>query len=250
MIFTNPTIVNQPDSEEAIAVVYLRREGDQSNKCVLTEHYLKVIRKNQIHIFKLSDIQALTIVSKRLLLPLIVGGVVVPLSLLAMFRGDFNPYIIMIAIFAGIYFIYLGYQGVNVLTIGSGSSGANFTLNQSSEHVSEFVNYVSAFIADQKSDTTSESALYLLMDTDHYRRHMDDMSIPLEKDPPGLKSATIRQFGMLEKEREPNELILKIDPFLSGTSIRYMMDPDIKQLRPYIHGKLNIKAIIEVDSIN
>ncbi len=145
-------LIDQNDTGEIRAFVYLGREGDQQNQCLLTAHFLVMVIKGQKQYFKLSDLRDIQHYERKLLLPLILGGVILPLSLVALSRDYFDPYIIMLAIFSSLYFIYRGWTGINIVAVNMNSGPEEILISNITDHLRAFIQYVNATLAETENE--------------------------------------------------------------------------------------------------
>ena len=105
------------DRNNAKAFVYLLSESDNKNKIYVSEDKLLVIRKSVAKVYSLSDLSRLKTETKKMLFPLIVGGILTPFAFVSFFVNLFMPWIHLISILGGILLFYLGWAGKSVLTI-------------------------------------------------------------------------------------------------------------------------------------
>jgi len=92
-------------------------EGDNDNKIYISPDKILVVYKQKRKTFLLKDISKLKPETKKMLFPLIVGGILTPLSSLSFFVNLSLPWLHLIAILGGMLLFYLGWTGKTVLTL-------------------------------------------------------------------------------------------------------------------------------------
>ncbi len=128
-------------TEKTIAIVYLHRAEDQDNKCMLTSERLIVVYRGRPYSFERQHIRDLYFSWRRLLFPLVAGGISAPLSLLAIFMNLYNPWPLMFIFFLGLALFYLGLQQHPVLTIKDTVKEHDFFLREKTPNLKEFLSF-------------------------------------------------------------------------------------------------------------
>lgn len=127
--------------EKTIAIVYLHQAEDQENKCMLTSERLIVVYRGKPFSFERQHIRDLYFSWRRLLLPLVAGGISAPLSLLAIFMNLYNLWPLMFIFFLGLALFYLGLQQHPVLTIKDTVKEHDFFLREKTPNLKEFLSF-------------------------------------------------------------------------------------------------------------
>ena len=89
--FKNITVANPFNAEnQTWAVCYLRQEGDERNVLKLDNVNLSIRKRGRLKTFFISEIDNIILGHKRLLLPLIIGGIISPLALIAIYENAYS----------------------------------------------------------------------------------------------------------------------------------------------------------------
>ena len=118
-------------------------EFDGDGYMELTDKYLVIFEDWKKHRFLLKDIMGMQVEFKRLMAPLIIGGIVAPLSFIAAFNTEFFSYWISIASFLiGILLFYYGLQGSHQVSIQFAAHDFRFFIDEKNEEVEELIFYI------------------------------------------------------------------------------------------------------------
>lgn len=117
-------------------------EGDNDNKIYISADQLLVIRKQKRRTFLLSELAALKTETKKMLFPLITGGILTPFSFLSFFVNLSLPWLHLISILGGMLLFYLGWTGKTVLTLAfKNGEELNFYLPSISKNLEAFIDF-------------------------------------------------------------------------------------------------------------
>lgn len=108
---------------------------------MLTSERLIVVYKGKPYSFERQHIRDLYFSWRRLLLPLVAGGISAPLSLLAIFMNLYNLWPLMFIFFLGLALFYLGLQQHPVLTIKDTVKEHDFFLREKTPNLREFLSF-------------------------------------------------------------------------------------------------------------
>ena len=126
------------------------RSGSQ--RMVLKENTLYIKDKGREHQIPLQRIAAAEILYKRLILPIITGGIVAPLALISIFSGVLDPWIAAGLLFVGIMLGYYGYTGAYQVQITfTNSLKLAFFIEDDTRDIREFVARINRTVHAKKS---------------------------------------------------------------------------------------------------
>jgi hypothetical protein len=172
---------------------------------------------------------------RKLLIPIIFGGVFTPLTAVGYFQGFFHPVVALVFIIAGIFGFYLGWTGQEVLTVREMGSHTDFPLLHAGDNIRAFVEFTNQYI---DHEPVEQRALYL-------PAGYDDASEAFRNPP--LTLFTFRQMREYLSSGGTGKvsLIWVIDPVQTGSQIKYERIPGQTGLRPVLKGKISPSAIIK-----
>ncbi|MFP4090307.1 MAG: DUF952 domain-containing protein [Cyclobacteriaceae bacterium] len=229
--------------EETIALAYLRRAGDQKNKCMLTSERLMLVYKGHFYSFDRPHIKAIYFSRRRLLLPLVSGGIIAPLSLLAIFLNLYNLLPLLFIFFIGLLLFYLGVQQHPVLTVKDSVKEHDFFLEEITPNLKAFVSFARQVIF------SGHSLLYLPIRAEEWEKKADhDEILTYELQQQGyIRLLNEQQIARWDKPVDDNSpwLILHIDLLRAGDSIRYE-DEGSGELYAHLYQPLNRRAVVHV----
>jgi len=116
----------------------LYKQGDERNKCALTVTNLIITHKGTETNYLLKDLNHVKFHEKKLLLPLIVGGIIASLGLTANLSGYYNPWLTMSVSIAGIYLFYYGWSDTWTLTLDTSLGNKDYYLRGVSLNLKAF----------------------------------------------------------------------------------------------------------------
>ncbi len=225
-----------------VASVYLKRSGDERNKMMLTDRSLVVIYNGREFAFDRESCKKLEVGYKKYLFPLIVGGILLPLSFLAMAGNDFNPFFLILFLLAGFYLLYAGWSGSPVLTVVQEPKAIDFSLFHISDNLKAFIAFANAYmITNEKPE---EHRRYIFIDIE---KKLWDHFGEMDFDGPKiiLGAMTWDQWHRENKGKETGKILLMIDLFKIRTKVLYEYEKTSHELRPVVEWPVNREAISE-----
>ena len=231
--------------DDILAYVYLGREGNSRNKILLTKKQLIVIRQNKERVFDLDDIKILKITSRRLLLPMITGGIIFPFSMLSMITGYFSPYILLFTILMSIYLLYLGFSGHPVICLEIQPKEYDISIGMASKNIREFVNFVNTLLP--KSKTPPELRMLYIPVQRNKLKLLQDEGYIQDKTEGTFEAFTYDQWQVAQEEYpRPNWVVILVDPLYANAAITYQTNRKTGELQPFLQGKMDNDAIYRI----
>lgn len=229
--------------EQTIAIVYLHQAEDQDNKCMLTSERLMVVYKGKMHSFDRSHIKDLYFSRRRLLLPLVIGGISAPLSLLAIFMNLYSLWPLMFVFFLGLALFYLGLQMHPALTIQDTVKEHDFFLQEKSANLKEFLSFARQLIF------RGESQMYLVLPLEEWQAMEQKPTIrPRELQEKGflrlLNPKQLERWKQQKHRQLSAWVILHIDPLKVKSDIRYERVEGTDELFANLYGTLSREEVL------
>ena len=235
----NTKILKYLDSP--IAISYLLQENDDRNRIWLTEEHFYVQVKGKIRRFDLERIQRVAIEKRRWWFPVVAGGILAPLSLLAILLNLYNPWWLISLLVGSMLLWYWGATQHQVLAIHQYHHRQDIPLIMVSQNLHAFIRFTNRFL-----------------------RH-GSPPLYIEKEPKAWQEAQQRGYyapNVLQKrgfipayteeqwkdQSSPTADWLIENPINVTSPIRY--EAEGKQLRPRIYGTIPLKAIHKNDLSN
>ena len=229
------------DQDEAKAFVYLLSEDDNKNKAIISEDQLLVIRKNQRQLFSFKSISSLKSENKKLLFPLILGGIVAPFAFLSYFANFFLPWIHLVAILGGMFLFYTGWLGKSSFTVVfKNGDELNYYLPAISKNLQAFIYFVNTLLVDT-SDPGLRDLLFFEVEKEDFlfgNKKNTDNQFP-------IVGFTYRQLTEIGKSVYGDKL-LAINPAKAGKEIKFIYDLKTNQMRPELEGPVSGKAKVKI----
>ena len=249
---------------EVYAICYLHQINDERNKCFLTGEHLIVVRKDKTHHFLLSDIQKITFDHRRVMLPLIAGGIAAPFSLLAIFTYVADPWLMLPLFFMSLFAIYWGWLGYPVFVVQDSIREHDFQLPYISQNLRSFAEFANHFVRKQKNKGES-LFIYHIADPlawEHAFQNKKEYTPDSLKKEGFIHASTAQQLEFVRHSglfaADKAWVVLTIEPLKVNAEIRYepgarlpgMREaPSQHSLFPHIYGPLNLDAVVKVEPL-
>ena len=224
------------------AFCYLYKQGDERNKCALTVTNLIITHKGTETNYLLKDLNHVKFHEKKLLLPLIVGGIIASLGLTANLSGYYNPWLTMSVSIAGIYLFYYGWSDTWTLTLDTSLGNKDYYLRGVSLNLKAFVSYLNYLLLEETDGFNEYSKFYYLSKYVDWE-HISSLQLSLNPQKVEIKLLTYDQMLMMNAKLTEEEILLMIDPDKINGEIRFQIDKASGYLFPYINEEIPFEAI-------
>lgn len=225
---------------EIKAFCYLYREGDEKNKALLTDEKFYVIHNKRIFEFQVENITNLSVNLRKLMLPLIIGGILSSFSLIAIFKDIFNPYVVLITLLSGLLALYTGWTGQWNFTVETRIKEYDFSIPSITDNLKVFIDFFNQF-------KFQAPQIFLVVPKSWWRQPTNDQEwIELPERP--CKGYTLEQLDRIKGQLK-GKVILHIDPYKAGAEIKFIKDEVSLELHPFIMNDLNRTAIFKTEVI-
>jgi len=237
------SVSNLPSATRAFC--YLGAQKDDKNLIAITSDELIIHYRGSAYHFDLQDIKKIEFNHRKIMLPLISGGVIAPLSAIGIFYNIMSPWILLAVFFSSLFTFYWGWIGTSTLSILHKDKDYDFFLHKISQNLRAFCELVNQIL--QSSDE-AVYFIYHIANRKIWKLHQDqEYYHPLNYENEGfIHASTKNQLSKSYlKHFLPDQdlIILEIDPFLLDAEVRYELDTERGQLFPHIYGKINTAAI-------
>ena len=218
------------ENEAIIATAYIGRQGDEKNQCFLSRDKLFIKYRGKITSFDLSEVKDLLFGHKMLLFPVVVGGIIAPLCLLALIRDFGNVWVVLSGAIAGLLLAYYGYEGSPTLTIVTKIKEFDFFIKGPTPNLKAFFKYGRQIIFFKEKGVLlyfqlPDEQIFLLKESGH-------LSI----------SEPIPLLYYEETLKNRQGVFLAIDPTLSGGHIAPVKVDD--HIVPHLKGDIKEEDIL------
>ena len=224
------------------AFCYLYKQGDERNKCTLTETILIITNKGIEDTYLLKDLNHAEFYEKKLLLPLIAGGIIASFGLTAYLSGYFNPWLTMSVSIAGIYSFYYGWSGTWTLTLDTSLGNKDYYLRGVSLNLKAFINYLNYLLMEETGGFNQYTKFYYLCKYLDWQQ-VSLSQLPLNRQKAEIKLLTYDQMLLMKAKLTEEEILLMIDPDKLNGEIRFQIDKASGYLFPYINEEIPFEAI-------
>lgn len=128
-----------------IAAAYLREQGNERHKIWFNLEHLHILYHGRHRVFEMERINQIAFNHRKLMLPLLFGATAACLSLVAIIKLYYNPWLMMFILTAGCLSAYWGYLGKWVLTVEEDKNHTDYFLKSITPNLRAFVDYANTF---------------------------------------------------------------------------------------------------------
>ncbi len=129
-----------------MARAYLIRQGDAENQAMLSENSLQIKHRGKSRAFSLQYVQRLALEHRKLWLPLIGGGIVASLCLLALLHTFTMPYRLLTGAAIGLLGVWWGYRGSMALVVYEQRHHSDFLIARTEASLPVFIAFANRYI--------------------------------------------------------------------------------------------------------
>lgn len=213
-----------------LAVCNIAKANDDHNKCALTQEHLYVTCKGKHHAFELDQITKISFKQKKLLFPLVLGGIVGSLFLIAGFNFLVNIWMALIIGLAGMLLFYYGWVGSQTLTIHTKIKEYDIFIDQVTTPLQAFVAMVNENFILGKHKTIT---YYLPLSKEDW----------LISSKQGYVDSPNIGLNIYSKHLDTDDIVIVIDPTKVPNPINYQMDESSDAIVPYIYDRIDIRHV-------
>jgi uncharacterized protein (DUF952 family) len=230
------------------------KESNENYRAYLTNKHLVLRRKKHWHYFPLENIVNLNYKERKLLFPLLMGGIVVPFSLLLIFRNIFHSWTVLILLFAGLLSFYFGWAGRKSLTITTIIKDYDIFVDEENPNLHKFLDLVRIYIKLAKLENEIKNNKLILIIVDQKKYQESKISLILNTDSI-IKKGYETGFTFYQKQLVSNEILnykdipclLLLNPDLLPNELVEINTENNDNTFIKIHGPIPIAAIERVE---
>jgi hypothetical protein len=231
--------------DDILALCYLYKDGDEKNKALLTKDRLYVVHHKRIHEYDLENIKNLGFNHRKIMMPLIFGGIMASLSLVAVFKGVFNPYVVISLLMLGLGLFYYGWTGQLYFTVTTKIKDYDFSVPSPTENLKAFIAFViDSGLMGRKAEDRRMS-FYLILDRNVWEsQSIESGTIVLPEKP--FKAFLRRE---LPRREINNAAIIEFNPLKANVEVRFINDSSSGKLSPYLMGDIARASVVRVELV-
>jgi uncharacterized protein (DUF952 family) len=187
------------------------------------------------------------------MLYLIGGGVMVPFTAVAFYRNFLDPWPTLFLLFAGVFAVYIGWQGYQVLSIHLFGITRDYRLRAVSDNIQAFVDFTTRMLpVNITLVKENDRMIYHITDIPTWKKHKSETHYLKSHSELFIHASTYQQLENTRKQDfkgRSSLLLLTIDPLKVKPEIRFEDLLGEGQLFPHIYGDLNLDAVVKVEEI-
>ena len=228
---------------------YLKKLGDENHKLELTDQAFRVTRADTCDPYEIEDIKHISIVRKKLIIPLVLGGIGTSLSMLALSVGWYHYQLNLMAVFLFFAWMYYGFVGKDAIEILVKDQRHIYLISGNSELIKTFINFMME--KQWKTRLLKPALIYHIVEATSWNRQ----STSYEYSHSSLQKEGFIHASTSEQLSETIQLycapnisyyVLAIETSWVLSPIQWENAPSRGSSFPHIYGPINKSAIINV----
>lgn len=216
---------------------FILSNGDVNNQLILTHDRLIIIYKGKSQVYYRSNILKFELTRKKLIIPLIVGGIGTSMAMIAMSMGWYHRQLNLIVMFSFFGIMYYGFIGKDALELFEKGHSNIFLLNKVNKSISSFLRFFSSNQAFQSY--TGQNFIYHLADPKEWEGQLGNLDYKVESlDKEGFIHASIASqvestYNRYYNHKDSMVLLTIVPDFLSA-EVKYEFSEDRNESFPHI----------------
>jgi hypothetical protein len=232
------------DLDSAKAFVFLLSDSDNKQKIYISEEQLLVIRNDKRKVFSLRHLEGLRSDTKKMLFPLIMGGIITPFAFLSFFVNLFMPWIHLVSVLGGMLLFYVGWAGKKALTIVyKNGEEVNYYLPNISKNVEAFIDFANDSI---KRDLNSKFSNLVFFDVE--KEFIASFFGKGNAQAHQLFPVFGYTFSQIRLSGKSINQLIAVDPVKAGSEIKIAFDPETNRMRPFAEQSLLAESQIVIET--
>ena len=232
-----------------LLLCFLTKKENQKNQILLLHDKLIVIYKGKSQVFYRNSILNITFDKKKLIVPLVIGGIGTSLAIIALSMGWYHRQLNLLTIFLFFGIMYHGFIGKYAIEVVEKNHRSVFLIGDSLEGIVHFVQF---FRASQTSlSNASKDLIYHMCAPKDWEDQLDSTSYShASLDAEGFIHASIADQVEETYDRyyssQESMVLLTIDASKLIPQIKKEWSEDRQQFFPHVYGKINKTAILRL----
>lgn len=232
---------------------YLGKGGDAQNMLLLYEQTLVVIFKGKRSDFPLSSIKSMVVSRKKLIIPLVIGGIGTCLSWLALSLGWYHYQSNLFLVFLFFVWMYYGFLGKDGLELLEGKERHVFLIKANHFVLNTFLNFVKARMF-QTPPSQESISFHLATKASWEEQEQSTLYVhPSLQEEGFIHTSYISELKTsYERYFSPSDelVLLGIDLTKVEAEVKTKEVSSRNALFPHIYGRLNKSAIVWLRAVN
>lgn len=209
----------------------LKKPSDERNYLYLTDQYFIVKINGRLFSYDIDSILSLNFGKKNLLFPIVAGGLISSLSILAYISDFIHPWALLLLFISGIFLLFYGFVGTPALILNQKNNQDHYLLKDTTVHLNHFINFVNHYLRFKDIPV-----YYLIISNQAWQKALQDEYLTV-KEP-------IELFTKLPKG--DGQVILKVIMEDKIININYLPDQHNIGLIPCVTKNIPLRAVSKV----
>ncbi|MDH5380363.1 MAG: hypothetical protein OEW75_05910 [Cyclobacteriaceae bacterium] len=221
--------------KNTIAFCPLSSSKNTSSYISVTPDYIILMEDQRELNINLDDAHSISTESRVILLPTLLGGIVCPLSFIAISKGSGDPWVLFFLAFLGLMAIYKGLSGQDYIIVKDRIKEYSFFIHDTHPHLQRFIKFCSLFIKNKNLENT---LILALKNNEWFETELNEY-IKLDKG----KKIFLENVPPHEIQNNPDTLYLYITNPLKYELKLYLKPSTTGDFSPILEGIIPANAL-------
>lgn len=228
---------------------YLKQTGDDQNKIELSDEHLAIGLNGKFDTFRHEQIQSISVTSKKLIIPLVIGGIGTCLSMLALSMGWYHYQTNLMCVFLFFGWMYYGFLGREAIVIQEKNHQNIYLIKTNTEVVKSFISFYQE--RKWKLHRIQPNLIYHVAELDSWRNQETSFeysaeSLKKEKFIHASSADELERSISLYTDPSKEYVLLSIHAPWLLSELKWEYNDNRQASFPHIFGKINKSAIIQL----
>ncbi|MGK7389705.1 MAG: hypothetical protein ACNS60_05115 [Candidatus Cyclobacteriaceae bacterium M2_1C_046] len=209
----------------------LKEAQDQHNYLFLTDKNFVVRINNRQFIYDINSLRSISWSTKKLLFPIVAGGIMTSLSVLAYMNGFLHPLLLLFFFITGILSFYYGFAGMPALVLHFNKNQEHYLIKNTTLYLERFTDFVNKYLQQRRLPE-----YFLRVSAEKWKNAKETGFIRV--------SEPIRLYETIPEGDDHVILKLKVDS--DTTNVTYIPSEENNGLIPCVTDNIPLTAIFQL----
>lgn len=232
-----------------LLVCYLKAKADPNFQLILTHDKLIVVYKGKSQVFYRRNILNIELSKKKLIVPLVIGGIGTSMAIVAMSMGWYHRQLNLFTIFFFFAVMYYGFVGKDALELFEKGHSNVYLINKVLPSIRRFIGFFNSSQAFLQY--TGQNFIYHLAEPKEWEEQLTNENYTTKGlEAEGFIHASTREqlqatYERYYSDRDTMVLLTIVPDFLSNKVVHDYSHAS-KEHFPHIYGPINKTAIVRL----
>ncbi len=235
------------DKDTTLLTCFLAKNGDTKNQIVIRSSSITVYYKGNREDFGYGELKGIRVGRKKLIIPLVLGGIGTSFSMLALMLGWYHYELNLLAVFLFFMWMYYGFSGSDALAVDVKNHQHLYLLRSNRKVVQEVINFLTERM--WKISSNIESQLFHIADREQWesqlgRYYYEPQSFETDGFVHLSERQDLQETVKLHMSPGAQLILVCINPKWLTEPMKYDFVSGRGKEMPHLYGALNKSSIL------